>query len=78
MRRRGRRCYSALAVSADRPPTPAGAEDEALRWLARRPLTEAEVCGKQRLRLTFNDGTRKVVDVEPILQGPIFERLHNH
>jgi hypothetical protein len=40
-------------------------------------VLEAEVCGKMRLRLTFNDGTRRVVDLEPILQGPIFEPLHD-
>jgi hypothetical protein len=40
-------------------------------------VLEAEVCGNQRMRITFNDGTRKVVDVEPILKGPIFEPLHN-
>ena len=32
----------------------------------------------QRLRLTFNDGTRRIVDVQSLLQGPILEPLHDH
>jgi len=38
-------------------------------------ITLAEVCGPHRLRLAFNDGTRKAVDVRPLLTGPIFEPL---
>jgi hypothetical protein len=34
-----------------------------------------EVCGPHRLRLTFNEGTRKMVDVLPLLKGPVFEPL---
>ncbi|MCH8343579.1 MAG: DUF2442 domain-containing protein [Planctomycetes bacterium] len=37
----------------------------------------AEVCGAHSLRLTFNDGTRKTVDLEPLLNGPIFEPLRD-
>ncbi|MBI1899703.1 MAG: DUF2442 domain-containing protein [Planctomycetia bacterium] len=40
-------------------------------------ITEAQVCGPQWLRLAFNDGTRKVVDVTPLLDGPIFEPLRD-
>ncbi len=28
-----------------------------------------------RLRVGFSDGTEKVIDVEPFLRGPIFERV---
>ena len=38
-------------------------------------ITRMEVSGAHSLDLTFNDGTRKVVDVEPLLQGPVFEPL---
>lgn len=40
-------------------------------------VVEAAVCGYPRLRLTFNDGTRKTVDVGPLLGGPVFEPLHD-
>ena len=30
-----------------------------------------------RVRLTFEDGTRKQVDLEPYLRGPIFEPIRN-
>jgi len=30
-----------------------------------------------RLRVFFGDGTRKVVDLEPYLEGPVFEPLKN-
>jgi hypothetical protein len=35
----------------------------------------AEVSGPHQLRLTFNDGSGKTVDVWPLLNGPIFDRL---
>ena len=38
-------------------------------------ITEAAVCGPHLLDLVFNDGARKVVDVKPLLKGPIFEAL---
>jgi hypothetical protein len=38
-------------------------------------ILRAEVCGPHVLRLTFNDGTRKTVDVAPLLDGPVFEPL---
>ena len=40
-------------------------------------VVEASVCGPSRLRLAFNDGTRKTVDVSPLLIGPVFEPLHD-
>ena len=40
-------------------------------------VVKAQVCGEYRMRLSFSDGTRKVVDLEPLLNGPIFEPLKN-
>jgi hypothetical protein len=40
-------------------------------------IVEAEVCGSYSLRLAFNDGTRKTVNVQPLLSGPIFEPLRD-
>ena len=40
-------------------------------------ITEAEVAGPHSLKLAFNDGTRKTVDVAPLLDGPIFEPLRD-
>ncbi len=40
-------------------------------------VVEAEVSGHHRLRLAFNDATRKTVDVGPLLNGPIFEPLRD-
>jgi hypothetical protein len=40
-------------------------------------IVEAKVCGPHLLRLTFNDGTRKAVDVGPLLTGPVFEPLRD-
>ena len=40
-------------------------------------IREARVCGPHSLRLTFNDGTTKQVDVSPLLEGPIFEPLRD-
>ena len=38
-------------------------------------ITRAQVAGDHRLALVFNDGTRKTVNVRPLLQGPVFEPL---
>lgn len=38
-------------------------------------ITELQVAGPHVLKLVFNDGTRKTVDVLPLLMGPIFEPL---
>lgn len=40
-------------------------------------VTEVEVLEGYRLRLAFNDGTRRVVDLSTELTGPIFEPLRN-
>ena len=40
-------------------------------------IVEAKVCGRNSLRLAFNDGTRKIVDVSPLLNGEIFEPLRD-
>jgi hypothetical protein len=39
-------------------------------------IIEAQVCGPHSLDLAFNDGTRKRVNVLPLLDGPVFEPLH--
>src|SRR5262245_47426103 len=41
-------------------------------------VVKAEHAGHYRLHLIFNDGTSKVVDFEPWLEGPMFEALRNH
>jgi hypothetical protein len=38
-------------------------------------VTELSVVGGHLLQLAFNDGTRKAVNVCPLLNGPIFEPL---
>jgi Protein of unknown function (DUF2442) len=40
-------------------------------------IVEAKVCGPQLLRLAFNDGTKKTVDVSPLLNDPVFEPLRD-
>lgn len=40
-------------------------------------IVEAKVCGPQTLRLTFNNGTHKTVQVGSLLDGPVFEPLHS-
>ena len=40
-------------------------------------VIEANVCGPQSLRLAFNDGTLKTVNVSSLLIGPIFEPLRD-
>jgi hypothetical protein len=40
-------------------------------------IVNAEVCGQSSLRLTFNDGTRKTVDVASLLRGRVFEPLRD-
>jgi Protein of unknown function (DUF2442) len=37
----------------------------------------AEVCGPHHLELSFSDGARAVVDVEPLLSGSVFEPLRD-
>ena len=38
-------------------------------------IVEAEVRGDSRMRVAFNDGTSKVVDLRGLLDGPVFEPL---
>ena len=40
-------------------------------------ITEVEVVGDFMLRIEFNDGTVKVVDVSPLLTGPVFEPVND-
>lgn len=40
-------------------------------------ILEAKVRGPYRLELSFNDGARAVVDVEPLLSGLVFEPLRD-
>ena len=40
-------------------------------------ILEAEVRGPHHLELSFTDGVRGVVDVEPLLNGPVFEPLRD-
>jgi hypothetical protein len=40
-------------------------------------ILKAEVSGAHSLDLTFKDGTRKRVDLLPLLEGPVFERLRD-
>ena len=40
-------------------------------------VVESVACGPRLLRLVFNDGTRKTVNVSPLLSGPIFEPLRD-
>ena len=38
-------------------------------------VVAAEVCGEHSLRLTFDDGLVKQVNLRPFLWGPMFEHL---
>lgn len=38
-------------------------------------IVKAKACGPFSLDLTFNDGTRKRVNVKTLLRGPIFQPL---
>lgn len=40
-------------------------------------IDEAEVCGKHSLRLAFNDGTQKRVNLLPLLEGPDLQPIRN-
>jgi hypothetical protein len=40
-------------------------------------ILKAEVRGPHVLWLAFNDGTQKTVDLRPLLNGPVFEPLHD-
>ena len=38
-------------------------------------IEKVEVCGVHSLRVAFNDGVRKRVDLLPLLEGPVFDPL---
>lgn len=40
-------------------------------------ILEAEVRGPHHLELSFNDGARAIVDIEPLLSGVVFEPLRD-
>ena len=40
-------------------------------------VVKVELCGPHSLDLTFKDGTRKQVDLLPLLEGPVFEPLRD-
>ena len=40
-------------------------------------IHQLQVCGPRSLRLSFNDGTTKQVDLGPLLEGPIFDPLRD-
>ena len=40
-------------------------------------VTAAEVVGPTSLVVTFDDGTRRRVNLEPLLVGPVFAPLHD-
>jgi len=40
-----------------------------------RRIDKVRVCGPHSLRLAFNDGTKKTVNVLPLLAGPVFAPL---
>lgn len=40
-------------------------------------ILRAEVCGPHSLRVEFDGGTAKRVNLRPLLTGPVFEPLHD-
>jgi len=40
-------------------------------------IQQAQRLPPHRLRLAFNDGTQKTIDVRPLLHGPVFEALRD-
>ena len=40
-------------------------------------ITSSEVAGPFTLRLVFNDGQERIVDISPLLNGPIFAPLRD-
>ncbi|SRR6266446_3818407 len=40
-------------------------------------VVKAETSGPHSLNVTFKDGTRKQVDILPLLKGPVFEPLRD-
>ena len=48
-------------------------EPTGMKWR----VVKAEVSGAHLLDLAFSDGTRKQVNLLPLLEGPVFERLRD-
>lgn len=42
---------------------------------ATRRLVSASAAGGKRIRVVFDDGSSKTVDVAPLLNGPVFARI---
>jgi Protein of unknown function (DUF2442) len=40
-------------------------------------ILSAEVVGDHRLRVEFDDHTQRTLDLSPLLEGPVFEPLHD-
>lgn len=40
-------------------------------------VTAFENMGDDTLRIHFDDGTEQVIDIEPVLYGPVFEPLRD-
>ena len=40
-------------------------------------IRTVRVAGPRSLELSFNDGTAGIADLEPLLDGPVFESLHD-
>ena len=40
-------------------------------------VVDAKVIPPYTLEVTFDDGMRRRVDIEPVLNGPVFEPLHD-
>jgi hypothetical protein len=40
-------------------------------------VVEAKVCGAHFLKLRFNDGAQKTVDLTPLLIGPVFQPMQD-
>ena len=40
-------------------------------------IQSAEVCGLRQLRVRFNNGVEKSVDLSELLEGPVFEPLRD-
>jgi hypothetical protein len=46
-----------------------------MRGIALIEVTAVEVMAERTVRLAFNDGTERVVDLAPFLWGPVFEPI---
>lgn len=40
-------------------------------------VTRVRVLSRYMLELTFDTGETKVIDIEPLLRGPVFERIRS-